>query len=218
MCTYDSGKSTSDNGCNPGECNRCTNTVEALNRVIRNENHRRTSGIGACFRRRVGQELKPTLPLYELGNALPDDDDEDELVDIENNNPPGHAELPVNDQVDNSTARMMLSPLVETDEDDYDDDASSTALGLAAHGSDASPASTTTLDHPVDGSDAPQHRPLHRLAGRWERFVGGRRCHGRWFQWQRCGTHWRWCHGRPLHSPCATINIFSNFSTRKCEN
>jgi hypothetical protein len=51
--------------------------------------------------------------------------------------------------------RMVLSPLVETDEDDDDDDASSTALGLAANGSDAITASTTALDHSVDGSDAP---------------------------------------------------------------
>jgi hypothetical protein len=69
--------------------------------------------------------------------------------------PPGHAELPVNDQVADSTAGTMLSPLVETDEDDDDDDASSIALGLAADGSDATTASTTALDHLVDGSDAP---------------------------------------------------------------
>jgi hypothetical protein len=129
--------------------------VEAPNRVIRSENHRRTSGIGARFRRRVGRELEPTLPLQELGDALSDDDDEDELAGIENNNPPGHAELPVDDQVDDSTARTMLLPLVETDKDDNDDDASSTALGLAADGSDATTASTTALDHSVDGSDAP---------------------------------------------------------------
>jgi hypothetical protein len=49
----------------------------------------------------------------------------------------------------------MLSPLVETDKDDDDDDALSTALGLVADGSDATPVSTTALDHPVDGSDAP---------------------------------------------------------------
>jgi hypothetical protein len=49
----------------------------------------------------------------------------------------------------------MLSPLVETDEDEDDDDASSTALGLAADGSNATTASTTALDHSVDGSDPP---------------------------------------------------------------
>jgi hypothetical protein len=69
--------------------------------------------------------------------------------------PPGHAELPIDDQVNDSTAGTMLSPLVETDEDDDDDDASSTALGLAADESDATPASATALDHLVDGSDAP---------------------------------------------------------------
>jgi hypothetical protein len=74
--------------CDLGECNRCSNTIEALNRVIREENTRRTSGTGASFRRRVGRELEPTLPLHELGDALSDDDDEDELAGIENNNPP----------------------------------------------------------------------------------------------------------------------------------
>ena len=49
----------------------------------------------------------------------------------------------------------MLLPLVETDKDDDNDDASSTALSLAADGSNAPPASTTALDHPVDGSNAP---------------------------------------------------------------
>jgi hypothetical protein len=85
-----------------------------------------------------------------------DNDDEDELAGIENNNPPPeHTALPFDNQVDGSTVRTVLSPLVETDEDDDDDDASSTALGLAANGSDATTASTTTLDHSVDGSDAP---------------------------------------------------------------
>ena len=143
--------------CDPGECNRCSNTIEALNRVIREENTRRTSGTGARFRRRVGRELEPTLPLHELGDALSDDDDEDELAGIENNNPPPpeHAVPPVDDQVDDSAVRPVLSPLVETDEDNDNDDASSTALGLAADGSDATTASTTALDHLVDGSDAP---------------------------------------------------------------
>jgi hypothetical protein len=108
--------------------------MEALNRVIREENTRRTSGTSARFRQRVGRELEPILPLYKLGDALLDDDDEDELAGIENNNPPGHAELPVDDQVDDSTVGTRLSPLVDTDEDDDDDEASSTALGLAANG------------------------------------------------------------------------------------
>ena len=57
--------------CDSGECNRCTNTVEALNRVISGENYRRTSGIAARFRQRVGRALDPPLPLFEVGNALP---------------------------------------------------------------------------------------------------------------------------------------------------
>ena len=44
--------------CDPGECNRCTNTVEALNRVIRGENYRRTSSIAT---RRCGSRSKPKL-------------------------------------------------------------------------------------------------------------------------------------------------------------
>ena len=35
--------------CDPGECGRCSNTVEAHNRVIREENCRRTTGIAARF-------------------------------------------------------------------------------------------------------------------------------------------------------------------------
>jgi len=84
-----------------------------------------------------------------------DDNDEDELAGIKNNNPPVHAELPVDDQVDDSTAGTMFLPLVKTDEDDFDDDASSTALGLTADESDATTASATALDHLVDGSNAP---------------------------------------------------------------
>jgi len=80
-----------------------------------------------------------------------DDDDKDELTGIENNNTPGHAELPDNNQVDDSTARTMLTPLVDTDKEN----ASSTALGLAADGSDATTVSTTALDHSVVESDAP---------------------------------------------------------------
>ena len=49
----------------------------------------------------------------------------------------------------------MLSPLAKTDEDDDNNDASSTALGLAANGSNATMASPTALDHLVDGSNAP---------------------------------------------------------------
>ena len=49
----------------------------------------------------------------------------------------------------------MLSPLVETDKDDDNNDASSNALGLVADGSNTTTASTTALNHLVNGSDAP---------------------------------------------------------------
>ena len=35
--------------CDPGDCRRCNNMVEARNRVIREENHRQLTGIGARF-------------------------------------------------------------------------------------------------------------------------------------------------------------------------
>ena len=54
----------------------------------------------------------------------------------------------------------MLSPLVKSDKDNDDDDASSTALGLAANGSDAPTVSTTALNRSVDGSDAPPRNQL----------------------------------------------------------
>ncbi len=62
--------------------------MEALNHVICQENYRQTSGIAARFRQRVGRVLDPPLPLFEVGNALPDDDNEDELEGSENNMPP----------------------------------------------------------------------------------------------------------------------------------
>jgi len=133
--------------------------VEALNWVFREENYRRTSGIAARFRQRVGRALDPPLPLFGVDDAQPDDDDEDELEGSENNNTPGHAVLPVDDQVDVSIAWTMLSPFVESDKEDDNDDASPYALGLAADGSDATTASTTALDRSVDGSDAPPASP-----------------------------------------------------------
>jgi hypothetical protein len=133
--------------------------VVALNRVIREENYRRTSGIAARFRQRVGRALDPPLPLFGVDDAQPDDNDEDELEGSEKNNPPGHAVLPVDDQVNVSIAWTMLLPFVKSDEDNNDDDASPTALGLAADGSDATMASTTALDRLVDGSDAPPASP-----------------------------------------------------------
>jgi hypothetical protein len=49
----------------------------------------------------------------------------------------------------------MLSPLVESDEDDDNDEASSTALGFEANGSNSTTASATARDRLVDDSDTP---------------------------------------------------------------
>ncbi len=63
--------------------------------------------------------------------------------------------MPLDNQVNVSIAWTMLSPLVESDEDDDNDEASSTALGLAANWSNSTTASATARDRLVDGSDAP---------------------------------------------------------------
>ena len=52
--------------CDPGSCNRCSNTLEAHNRTISAENYRRSRGIAARFRVRVGRELEPQIPLSTL--------------------------------------------------------------------------------------------------------------------------------------------------------
>jgi hypothetical protein len=66
--------------CEPGNCGRCANTVAAHNRVIRQENYRRQSGIGARFRQRIGRPLDPPIPLYPVP-PLPDADDLDLVSD-----------------------------------------------------------------------------------------------------------------------------------------
>jgi len=85
----------------------------------------------------------------------------------------------------------MLSPLVESDKDNEDDDASSTALGLAADGSNAPTASTTALDRSVDGSDAP---PESTTALGLPANLSGLPEEGDatffWFHWQRSGSRW----------------------------
>ena len=52
-------------------------------------------------------------------------------------------------------AGILIDPVVESNENDDNDDASSTALGLEANGNDETTASATTLDLLVNGSDAP---------------------------------------------------------------
>jgi hypothetical protein len=85
--------------CNPGECNRCTNTVAIHNRAIQIKNARRTMSIAACFWQRVGQPLDPLIPLYNISPPCHVDDDETDLTVVEIKNPPGDAEECNNDWV-----------------------------------------------------------------------------------------------------------------------
>ena len=58
----------------------------------------RSYEFGFVIQFRVGiRYLIYRLLLAVRGDALLDDNDEDELAGIENNNPPGHAKLPVDD-------------------------------------------------------------------------------------------------------------------------
>jgi hypothetical protein len=52
-------------------------------------------------------------------------------------------------------AGILMDPVDESNEDDDNDDASSTALGLEADESDATTASATALDLLINESDAP---------------------------------------------------------------
>jgi hypothetical protein len=129
--------------------------VEALNRVIRVENTRRMSSIAAQFWRCVGQLLKVLLPLHKVPPPLVNNKDEGELGDSKNNNPPGNAELLINDHANGRTVLMAFFPFVEMKGDNNNNGALSTALGLLADGSDATMTSVTALDHLVDGRNAP---------------------------------------------------------------
>ena len=116
--------------------------MEALNRVIRAENTRRTSGIAACFRHRVGLAPVLPLPLFDAHDNLTDEhdkltNDDEEDVESDINNHSGGAVLPDDNPVNGSTVRTI-------------DDATTTALGHGADGSVATiPASATALDPPV---------------------------------------------------------------------
>jgi hypothetical protein len=69
-----------------------------------------------------------------------DNEDKDILEGSNNNNPPGNAELLVNNHINNSIALTVSSPLVESDKNDNDDGTSSTALSLTANESNATTA------------------------------------------------------------------------------
>ncbi len=83
--------------CDPGECGCCSNTAEALNRVIHSENTRKVSSIAACFRERVGRPPLPLIPLHVAELAL--DNDDEGLMGLGLNNPPDGNELHADDPV-----------------------------------------------------------------------------------------------------------------------
>ena len=138
--------------CDPGECGRCSNTMETLNRVICSENTRRVSSIAARFPERVGRPPWPPIPLHSV--ELAPDNDNKGLMGPGLNNPPDGDEPHDDNPVDGGST-LSASPLTNDPVgDDDDDDASTFARGSTAAGSDATTASATALDRPVDGSDA----------------------------------------------------------------
>ena len=109
----------------------------------------------ARFRERFGQPPLPLIPLHDVDLKLELDDDDDGLMGLGLNNPPGGNELLDDDPVDGGSTLSALPLTNESVGDDDDDDASAIACGLTAAGSDATTASATALDRLVDGSDAP---------------------------------------------------------------
>jgi hypothetical protein len=130
--------------CNPGECGRCSKTAEALNRVIRSENTRQVSSIAAHFREHVRQPPLPLIPLHDAKLVL--NDDNEGLMGFGLNNPlDGNA--PHDDNRVNGGSTLLASPLTNKSvSDNKDDDASPTAHGSTAAGSNATTTSTTALD------------------------------------------------------------------------
>jgi hypothetical protein len=127
--------------------------AEALNRVIRLENTRRVSNPAARFREHFGRPPLPLIPLHDVELELGDDDKG--LMGLGLNNPPD-GDKPHDDDPVNGGSTLSASPLTNKSiDDDDDDDASSTARGSTAAERNATTASATPLDRPVDESDAP---------------------------------------------------------------
>jgi hypothetical protein len=129
----------------PGECNRCTNTVAVHNRAIRIKNARQTTSIAARFMKRVGQPFNPLIPLYDVPPPCNADDNEMDVTVVEINNPPGDAKECNNNRVVLFNVSTALPALDEPLEDDDNDDALPTALGLLANGSNAVVTTTVSL-------------------------------------------------------------------------
>ncbi len=109
--------------------------------------------IAACLRQPAGRPLDPLIPLYNVPPPCNADDDETDLTVVEINNPPGDAKECDNNQVVLFDVSTTLPALDEPLKDNDDDDASPTALGLSANGSNA--VASTTVSLAADRIDAP---------------------------------------------------------------
>ena len=128
--------------CDPGDCGRCSNTVEAHNRVIRAENRRRSTGIGARFRLRVGRPLDPQIPLYPVDpRPLPMAVDTGFDEGVDQINPSGDAT-----EIDEHAVVFDAFAALPADDDDVaaDDDnvMSNASLGPSADANDVELTST----------------------------------------------------------------------------
>jgi hypothetical protein len=140
--------------CDPGTCDRCTNTVAAHNQAIRTENTRQTMSIASHFWQHVGRPLDPLIPpLYDAPPPPAAGNDEIDLTEVERNNPSGDAEEYDDDPVIYFDTLMALLDLDDFVEDNDNDDALSPSLGLSANGSNA--VALTTLGRSANGVEAP---------------------------------------------------------------
>jgi hypothetical protein len=138
------------------------------------------SSIAACFRERVRQPPLPRIPLHDVELAL--DDDDEGLMWLGLYNPPDGDE-PHDDNPVNGGSTLSASPLTNKSVGNNDNgDASPTARGSIAPGSDATTASATALNRLIDGSNAP---PASNTA--LDLLVNGSNA-------EREGLLGRWCH------------------------
>jgi hypothetical protein len=114
-------------------------------RVIQIMNAHRTTSIADCFWQRVGRPLNPLIPLYNVPPPRDVDNDETDLMVVKINNPPGDAKECDDDWVVLFDVLTALPALDKPLEDDNDDDALPTALGLSTNGSNAVALTTVSL-------------------------------------------------------------------------
>jgi hypothetical protein len=117
------------------------------------ETNRQVSSIAARFQERVGRPPVPLIPLQDAKLTL--DNDNKRLMGLNPNNPPDGNELHHNNPVDNGSTLLALPLTNKSVCGNDDNDVSPTACGLTAAESNATTASATALDRPVNGSDAP---------------------------------------------------------------